>query len=167
MKKILNSILKIDYLISVTSVAALICVTFFGVFMRYVFGAPFVWLEEVQLWLIVWVVFFGGAAAVRTGNHVAIEFIVERFPKNLHKLATFLEFIIVSVVLWFLANNSIALILQYIKTERVTNLLHIPYVFIYSAVPIGCFLIIINFALLAFEELTGKQIIEEEAGHGN
>lgn len=167
MKKLLNSILKIDYLIAVASVTALIGVTFFGVFMRYVFGSPFVWLEEVQMWLIVWVVFFGGAAAVRTGNHVAIEFIVERFPKNLHKFATLMEFIIVSIVLWFLATNSIALIQQYIKTNRVTNILHIPYVFIYSVVPIGCFLIILNFGLLAIEEITGKQIIEEEEGHAN
>jgi TRAP-type C4-dicarboxylate transport system permease small subunit len=147
MKKILNTILKIDYVIAVTAVTALIGVTFFGVFMRYLFNSPFVWLEEVQMWLIIWVVFYGGAAAVRSGNHVSIEFIVERFPKNLHKMATLIQ--------------------QYIKTSRVTNILHIPFVFIYSAVPIGCFLIVLNFILLAIEELTGKQILEEEAGHAN
>ena len=167
MKKILNTILKIDYVIAVTAVTALIGVTFFGVFMRYLFNSPFVWLEEVQMWLIIWVVFYGGAAAVRSGNHVSIEFIVERFPKNLHKMATLLEVIVVTVVLWFLSTNSIALIQQYIKTSRVTNILHIPFVFIYSAVPIGCFLIVLNFILLAIEELTGKQILEEEAGHAN
>jgi len=165
LKKLLNNVLKIDYVISVISVTFLIGVTFFGVFMRYLFNSPFVWLEEVQLWLMVWVVFYGGSAAVRTGNHVAIEFIVEKFPKRMHKLVTACEVLVIGFVLWFLSTNSIALIQQYIKTGRVTNLLHIPYVLIYSAVPIGCFLIVLNFIILAIEELFDIEILESEAGY--
>lgn len=162
-KKLFNNILKIDYFIAIVSVAGLIGVTFFGVFMRYLFNSPFVWLEEVQLWLMVWVVFYGGAAAVRSGNHVAIEFIVDKLPKSMHKVVTIFELTVITAVLWFLSTNSIALIQQFVKSGRVTNLLHIPYVFIYSAVPIGCFLIVLNTAILAIEELFDLKIIESEA----
>lgn len=50
--------------------------------MRYCFGNPFVWQEEVQLALSVWVVFLGGRYAFVCGNHAAIDVIVEMFPEK-------------------------------------------------------------------------------------
>ena len=68
----------------------LVGVTFFGVIMRYCLGDPFVWQEEVQLALIIWVVFLGGRYAFVCGNHAAIDVIVEMFPEKLQKLLSVL-----------------------------------------------------------------------------
>lgn len=60
----------------------LVAVTFCGAIMRYAFNSPFAWQEEVQLMLIVWIVFFGGRYAFAAGNHCAIDVVVELFPQS-------------------------------------------------------------------------------------
>lgn len=50
---------QIDIGISVIALVLLIAVTFAGVIFRYVFSKPFSWQEEVQLALIIWVIFSG------------------------------------------------------------------------------------------------------------
>lgn len=66
--------------------ALLIVLTFAGVIWRYIFHAPFTWLEEVQTSCMVWITFAAAGAAFRTGNHVAIEMIVDLMPKKHKKL---------------------------------------------------------------------------------
>ena len=67
--------------------------------MRYCFGNPFVWQEEVQLALSVWVVFLGGRYAFVCGNHAAIDVIVEMFPEKIQKAISILIAIISVIVL--------------------------------------------------------------------
>ena len=61
--------------------------------------------------------------------------------------------------------NGKNLVLQFIKTNRSTNILHIPSQYIYSAIPIGCFLMIINYIIAEIKVIFGKDLIglgEEE-----
>ena len=62
MKKALNYLLNLDFVISGVAFLLLLAVTFVGVIMRYVFNDPLIWQEEAQLVLIVWVVYFVLAA---------------------------------------------------------------------------------------------------------
>ena len=57
--KIGNLLRNADVLAACGALVLLVGVTFFGVIMRYCLGDPFVWQEEVQLALIIWVVFLG------------------------------------------------------------------------------------------------------------
>ena len=57
--KWIQKLRQIDIGISVIALVLLIAVTFAGVIFRYVFSKPFSWQEEVQLALIIWVIFFG------------------------------------------------------------------------------------------------------------
>ena len=49
MKKILDILDKIEVAVASLVLLVLICVTFFGVLMRYIFNNPFTWEEELQL----------------------------------------------------------------------------------------------------------------------
>ena len=84
--KIGNLLRNADVLAACGALVLLVGVTFFGVIMRYCLGDPFVWQEEVQLALIIWVVFLGGRYAFVCGNHAAIDVIVEMFPEKLQKI---------------------------------------------------------------------------------
>ena len=161
-KKIVNGALKLDVLISGLALVSLISVTFFGVFARYLFNSPFVWLEEVQMALILWTVFLGGSAAVRNKGHVAIEFIVEFLPKSIQKIIDVIIFFIVAYVMYFVAKNSLSFISQYAASGRVTNLLHIPLKYIYLSCPLGCALIVVNYFFLTLESLFGLKILISE-----
>ena len=75
-------LMNLDIVVASIILAILIVLTFLGVVWRYIFNAPFTWLEEVQTSCMVWIVFAGAGAAFRSGNHVAIEMIVEEHAED-------------------------------------------------------------------------------------
>ena len=92
-------LMNIDIVVASIILAILIVLTFLGVVWRYIFNAPFTWLEEVQTSCMVWIVFAGAGAAFRSGNHVAIEMIVDLMPKSMQKIMDILISIVVVVVI--------------------------------------------------------------------
>lgn len=154
--------LNIDLFISGIAFAILVLVTFVGVIMRYAMRRPFMWQEEVQLASIVWVVFLGSGAAFRTGNHVAIEIIVDALPKTLRKIIETLNYLLVVVVLIYLLNQGTNLVKQLSVTQRLTNILHIPYYLIYVAFPVGCVLMIVNYTVTFYRTWFVNGEIEQE-----
>lgn len=144
MKKILNRIMNLDYLIAGFSLVILVLVTFMGVIFRYFLNSPLIWEEEIQLMMITWTIYFGASAAFRSGGHIAIDMIVDSFPKKVQKIFDVLIFLVTTGVLIFLMVNGTALVDQFIRTGRVTNILHIPSQYVYIAIPVGCALMIIS-----------------------
>jgi TRAP-type C4-dicarboxylate transport system permease small subunit len=57
-----------------------VAITFGQVVLRYGFGRPLTWSEEVSRYLFVWVVFVGAGVAARQNGHIALDFLVNRFP---------------------------------------------------------------------------------------
>ena len=153
-----------DFAIAGVALTVLILVTFFGVIMRRFFGSPFVWQEEVQLFCMVWIVYFGGSAAFRTESHVAIDVLVDRFPMKVQRVINILIYLVVVVILGYAISQFVVFLEQLVNTNRQTNLLHIPYVIIYSALPVGFVLMIINYTFMTFKHdlLAEDTEMEEE-----
>lgn len=164
MKNIIHKILSLDLVISGIALIILVILTFLGSLMRYIVNRPIIWQEEVQIGLAIWVIFFGASVAFRYSNHIAIDMIVDMFPKNIQKIIEVLIAIVTISVLFFMLINGKNLVLQFIKTNRSTNILHIPSQYIYSAIPLGCFLMIINYIIAEIKIIFGKDLvgIEEE-----
>lgn len=57
------------------------------VFMRFVLGLGYSWLEEIIRMLFVWVIFLGAAAAMRRGMHIRVEAGLLLFPRSLRPFA--------------------------------------------------------------------------------
>jgi len=155
--KVLNALLNLDLLIAGISLSVLIVITFLGVIMRYFVNNPFVWQEEVQLWCFVWVVFFGGSVAFRSGSHVAIDIVVDLLPDSLKKVVDILVYFVVMVVLLYLSIHGSNLVIQLASTGRLTNILQVPYSIIYSSLPIGCVLMMMNYTLVTGLSLFSKK----------
>ena len=128
--KVLSILMNLDIVVASVILAILIMLTFFGVIWRYIFNAPFTWLEEVQTSCMVWIVFAAAGAAVRTGNHVAIEMIVDMMPEKLQKIMEWL--ISVVVVIGYLFIQSLGFIQVFLKSGRSTSMLKIPYASVYG-----------------------------------
>lgn len=152
-RNILKYLSNIDVLIAGLSLIVLIVVTFMGVIMRYFLNDPIVWLQEVQLWCFTWVVFFGCGTAFRTGSHVAIEVLVDKMPPAIQKIIEAFGYIVVITVLTYFLIHGSNLIKQLYDTGRTTNILDIPYPIIYSAFPIGCVLMMINYTIVTIKAL--------------
>ena len=81
---LLRVLCNLDTTIAAAALVVLICITFAGVIMRYILAKPFDWEEEVQLSLIVWVVFFADVM-LSLPKPPAIDMIVNKFPQKLQK----------------------------------------------------------------------------------
>ncbi|NLH70309.1 MAG: TRAP transporter small permease [Brooklawnia sp.] len=148
--KIPKAVLNLDYVITGAMFVVLVVVTFFGVIFRYALGDPFAWLEEVQLMLFVGITYLGGGAAFRAGAHVAIEFVVEKLPRAAQKVAGIvISAIVIGTLIYFMLRG-IDVVQLMAQTSRSTNILEVPYALIYSALPVGCALMIINYILATY-----------------
>ena len=163
MNQWINRILGIDYLIAGVCLTVLICVTFFGVIFRYCLNNPIIWEEEVQLMMITWTIYFGAAAAFRCGSHIAIDMIVDMFPKKVQKIFDIVIYVITIYVLYYIMKNGFNLVFQFAATGKSTNILHIPSQYVYMAVPVGCVLMIVSQTIYFIRSLLNiKQEGEDE-----
>lgn len=130
--KVLSVLANLDIVVASVILAILIVLTFLGVIWRYIFNAPFTWLEEVQTSCMVWIVFAAAGAAFRSGNHVAIEMIVDLMPAKMQKVMEWIISAVVVVVIGYLFWQSIGFIQVFLKSGRSTSMLKIPYAAVYG-----------------------------------
>lgn len=142
LKKVIGNL---DILVASIALIVLIVLTFMGVIMRYVVGKPYTWLEEVQLFCMIWIVFAAGGAAFRTGSHVAIEMVVEMFPEKVQKIISYVIDVVVVLVLAYLFWNSIGFIQMFAKNGRSSSMLKIPMTVQYGIAPVSYVLMIISY----------------------
>ncbi len=143
--KLLAACKNWDIVLASTALVILIIVTSLGVLMRYIFGKPFTWLEEIQLFCMVWIVFGASGAAFRTKSHVAIEMVVDSLPKKAQKVIGFIIDAVVVLVLGYLFIQSIGFVSLFVRSGRSTNMLKIPYWFIYGIAPVTIIIMIGNY----------------------
>ena len=54
----------------------------YDVAMRYIFGMPTTWSFEINRYMLVMVVFFGGPWALPSGGHVAVDILINRLSEK-------------------------------------------------------------------------------------
>ena len=100
------------------------------VLLRFVFGAPAAWTEELAAIAFVWVIFWGTAFTVPLAAHVAVDFVVPRFAPAVRRALYALGLAALGgSILWALAG--IADYLRFMMRER-TPVLEWPYGIVYS-----------------------------------
>lgn len=143
--RLLSVLGNLDIAVACVVLVALIVMTFLGVVFRYALKAPFTWLEEVQMACMVWIVFAAGGAAFRTGNHVAIEMVVDMFPQKIQKIFEWAIAVVVFLVLAYLFRQSLGFIEMFVKSGRATSMIKIPYTLIYGIAPVSFVLMVISY----------------------
>ena len=140
-KKILANI---DITVTSIVMSFLVVLTFFGVVFRYALNRPIMWMEEVQLMCIVWVVYGAAGIAFRMKSHVAIEMLVDIFPHKLQKITHILISAVIIGSIAYMFIQSLGFVKLFIMNERVSSIIRIPYKYVYAIVPISCVLMIAN-----------------------
>ena len=159
MKKnpLLKFLREVDLYISVAALCILTLITFAGTIMRYIFKAPFIWQEEVQMILVVWIVFWGASAAFRTHNHIVIEILVDALPQKLQDVIRAVVDVVTFCMLGLLIYVETSRVLQLIASGRSTSILKIPQAYNYAGVVLACVFMLINFCAAEISYFRGKQ----------
>lgn len=123
-----------------------VTLTFIQVVMRYIFHNSLAWSEELARYLFLYLIWIGAAYAVKREQHLRIEIILNRIPKE--KLKTFENFI---YFIWlgfsvFLFISSLNMTMDVFASGQLSPAMRIPMGYAYISIPLGtglmCFRII-------------------------
>ena len=104
-------------------------------------------------------VFLGIGAAARTGGHVAIDVVTDLLPEKVRRTVQVAVLGIVVLISGYYSWEALQQVLGMAQLGRVTPILRIHTALIYSVVPIGFVLLVLNTVLAL---LFGPEIDEDE-----
>jgi len=127
--------------LTVSCLVAVVLILLWQIFGREILGNSPTWSEETARVLLVWIGFLAAAIGFREGSHIAITFIVDRFPALLRRSV---EWLIIGLVLLF----GLYLIVQ--GSQFVADTRHatlpgtgLPRSVLYVAMPLAGFMIVL------------------------
>lgn len=130
------------------------------VVMRFIFGHPMVWVEEVSTYAFVWIAFTGAALGLKQIRHIKVELLHERLnPSERHWLKLF-GYVATLLAVGYLAAKAPAIIRIESSSYTVSLPIEIPRAWFYS-IPLmyGC---LIMAATAVFEIMNILRFGEEE-----
>ncbi|WHY71977.1 TRAP transporter small permease [Fictibacillus enclensis] len=144
--------------------AVMTLVVFYQVMVRFVltsfggqFSAP--WTEELARYLMIWLVFIGGAVAARKANSLAVEILIQSVPPLVGRLVKvgshiasliFYAFIFVIGLVW----------IQFGLSET-SPVMKVSMSYIYAAMSVGSGLMILNTITILVDAYVNKKDILE------
>ena len=147
LKKIDKGIEMVQLVICCLIMFAIMWLTFFMVFFRYVLNNSIVWAEEILRYLMMWVVLIGAGLTTRVDEHVCMDGVqgaLERWPKirAIHYVITRVIVFVFMILLWAPAME----LINRTGGSTATSLPWLPKMLVYISFPAG--IISINLSLL-------------------
>lgn len=139
--EILNKVSKILLCVFM----AVMCIdVLFGVLNRFVFKFPVAWTDEIARYLMIWITMLGSSIALKVGAHIGFSYVFERLGKA--KKAAFVLGNLMSI--FFLSIGSVyGFALCSSQMSQISPALRISMSIPYSAIPIGCSIMIFHLSL--------------------
>lgn len=106
-----------------------------AVVMRYWFGQPLQWTEEIAGLLMIWIVMIGGIAAERSDQHLTIPVLIDILPAKAGALINLIISIVSAGFLFYVSYVGFRLASK--VQFKVTDVLRVSYFWIDIAVPVG------------------------------
>jgi len=143
------------------SVSALVIDVLLGVGSRYLWGAQIKWTEELATVLLIWVSFFGIAAAFESRAHLGIDILTERFSSDMKpKMSLFIHLVTLIFVVIVFEIGGVKLVVQAVRHWNVLPALQISDMIQFLPLPVS------GFFILLFELCNLKKDLKKEENHG-
>jgi len=143
--------LNIVKLLIASLMMAAIVINFANVIARHVFSAPFIWAEEILIYIIVWMVFFGGAVVSWDGRQLRMDLLSSSLQGVPGKIVNGIAILILCILCVFMIIHSSEVIRTFVDTGQTSIATEVPMVVPHIAIPIGFTLILLG-ALIRFRK---------------
>jgi TRAP-type C4-dicarboxylate transport system permease small subunit len=135
----------------------------YSVFARYFFGISHTWLEEFITTIFAYTTFWGIGLCFIDREHIIIDSIYNVFPGSLKKIITVFNYAVVLIILFVMLYYGAAYASKF--GDQLSFGMHIPMIYMYGIIPVGCFLgiicvvinMIMDIAAMAHGEKWGKK----------
>ena len=129
----------------------LVIIVLYAVFMRYVLNAAPTWSEEVARYLMVWMALLAISAAMRRGQHIGLNFVVDKAGPRLRRAMNLAALFL--ILLFFGVLLVKGLDMTFFVARQRSPSVNIPMWIPYLSVPVAGFLMIVQTLSLVFEQL--------------
>lgn len=135
------------------AIVAMMLVTSYDVFMRYVFNSPTTWAMEISTYLITVSVFLALAYVLRQEGHIRVEIVFQRVKPRVQTMllliTSFLSLIVFLTMAWY----GTELVIKSIMEWELSNnaIVEIPLFPVRLFIPVGTLLLIVRLLLKIFD----------------
>lgn len=126
--------------------AAMCCIVFANVSLRYLTNFSIVWAEEVARYLMIWMTFIGAGLVLRFGGHVGIDTINEFLPRRAGQILR--AALALLLLAFFMAMVWQGIRYMQAAQYQATPALRISFSYVYAVFPIGFSLMIVHLLLV-------------------
>ena len=145
MRKLLKKIWdNFDDYFAGTLLWIMVTIAFINVLSRFTFQFSISFIEEIEIYAYVWLVFFGGAIAFKRWDHLSVSIIVDNFPEKYKKIAYVFVNIVIIIFFAFMLKYSIDQVRSQIFMGVRSTSLGVPKWWYTLGMPVGSVVIIIR-----------------------
>jgi len=119
--------------------AAIVCITFLQVVLRYVFGNPLSWGEELARYIFVWITFLGAAVAYARDTHIRVDAVIALSPPLFQRLAAIFRRAVEFIAIGVLFYSGVIVAWRY-RSQSFYSLPDAPLVIFPLAIPVSALL---------------------------
>ena len=156
MKKIIDAICKVEMVLAVILLAAMLVVIFVATFGRYTGLLALDWSEEFARYAMIWATFLGVGVGAAQGAHFNADVLSLFCPEKLHNVIRVICAILVIIFAVFCVVFGSDVLAWQRVAGQVTPSLHWPMWLMYLSIPLGMAIMAITYTYRTYEIVTGK-----------
>jgi C4-dicarboxylate transporter DctQ subunit len=165
-----------EWLIASLMAAATI-VVFIAVVHRYLSGMPIPvlqdmliqmntsWAQELTLDLFVWMAKFGAAYGVRTGIHVGVDVLINRMNGPWYRRFVVIGLLAGALFTGIVGTLGAKFVYEMSHTSSTSEVLELPMWMVYSAVPLGSYLMCFRFLQVTWSFIRTGELPKHDHAH--
>ncbi len=133
--KVIGTIRKVNDTFTLIAFSAIAFIVLLQVIFRYLFGSPLRWTEELGRYAQVWMIMLGGAYAMRSGSHLAIDILTASLPPKVKRITDIIVYLVMIAFFAIVTLYGIQLTLTTVK--QLSPAMSISMSYVYAALPVG------------------------------
>lgn len=127
-----------------------------GVFTRYVWGHQSQWTEELARMLLIWVALLGASIGFIRKSHLGVDYFVNKLSEKSRAISQLVIYLLIAIfAAIILIYGGCRLVSSSLSYSQPSPALHIEWGYVYLAVPISGFFIVI-FSIETMIEITSS-----------
>jgi TRAP-type C4-dicarboxylate transport system permease small subunit len=158
MRSVIKGVNALTWLVErALAVALLLGITlnFVNVLGRYLFGVVLNGVDEVEIYILIWIAFLGAAAVTWHGTHLRMDVLIAACPRPVRSLVAAFEALVLLVISCFVAWQSFLYVQRIYALGAVSDIAHIPTWIPHSALPISFAAMALIVVLRALQRVLG------------
>lgn len=123
---------------------------------RYLAGYALNGVDEIEIYILIWIAFLGAALVTWRGTHLRMDVLIAASPAAVRSIVAWFEMLVMLTVSAFVAWQSFKYVERIYALGAVSDIAHIPTWIPHSAIAVSFALIVLIVLLRGFQRIAGS-----------